>query len=659
MVSSGLRHNIRLATIWQGFLQTVNICNPSRSAGSCLRAGKVPGVSCRLWVVTFAAANLLFGPAAWAKGQTYALVVGIDDYVRPSIPKLRYAVSDAKLFAQALRDTMKVPAENLFLMTSDSVDENSLPRVVNVAYRLGWLSEKVHKEDTIIFYFAGHGMTVDGQPFLLTEEADNRSSSTLKVSALNGGEVTGTLRKPGVANVWVVLDACRNSPGSKGEVQLDATLTGSFSHADVGREHSATMFACKVGERSWELDDVKHGCYTYFLVDGLRRQAAEANGMVTLQGLSNYVGREVPKATEKFGWPQTPTLFYGGGSSDQWVLAQVTPPTPVAHSKQESHEMAEYAAKLDVLQAKLDRETALRVAAEQKALAEESKRRELEQRLAVMEKQIRPQAGLTAPQSQPQMMAYADRGFHDDQRTQAMEQEIQRLRTENENLSKRLSSLQVNVAKVGMVSRDVLLLDQVEQTQARESQLLSSQATEPQAQLELCLRVRQTQGQLLVLLEQAYGSALSQRKLPPDVATEVDFLKQRIEIQKQETSTSELNLAAAGDALKEANQRLAEAQAREQKYHAIIHQLTAQLQDSERQLAQIREQLDQTQQQLESKTRELRESQEKSREMEMATDKKFEGTAIGKNMWKFTRRAYFFDLTVTRPPEAGSFYDIP
>jgi uncharacterized caspase-like protein len=595
--------------------------------------------------------------AGWAQGKTWALVVGIDEYVRPSIPKLRYAVADAKLFAQALKETMKVPAENLFLMTSDSVDENSQPRVVNVAYRLGWLSEKASKDDTIIFFFAGHGMTVEGQPFLLTEEADNRSSSTLKVSALNGGEVIGTLRKPAIANVWVVLDACRNSPNGPSEARLDSTISGSFSHSDVGRERTATMFACKVGERSWEWDEVKHGCYTYFLVDGLRRQAADASGRVTLQSLSNYVNQEVPKATKKLGASQTPTLFYGGLGPDQWLLANVQAPAQASQTQSGPADTAKWVAQLEILQAKLDRETALRVAAEQRARSEESRRLELEQRLALLEKQVSGAGGLSGPKSEPKLMAYAQPDQQDGARGLALIEEVKRLQEENRSLSQRLSDLQSNLAKVGMVSRDVQLTQELEQEQAQETALQSTRAVDPPAQLELCLQIREAQGRQLQLLEGAYAKDLNQRPLPAPVATEVAFLREQIEIQKQDRLTSAAHMAAAQSAIQEAQNRLHEATAREQKYQSIILKLTADLKEAETRLARSQLDLMKSQGELEEKNRKLREAEDRLEEMAKRQEQTYKGTALAKNPFRITRRAQFSDLVdiLKTPPSADKF----
>lgn len=535
------------------------------------------------------AASLLCGTAS-AEGKVWAVVVGIDEYVRPSIPKLRYAVADAKLFARAIQDGLKVSPDHLFLMTSDAVDENLQPRLTNLAYRLGWLKDHVKKDDTVIFYFAGHGLTVEGQPFLLTEEADNRSATTLRLSALNGGDLIGLLRQSRSANVWVVLDACRNSPGSKAESQLEAGLTGAFSQADVGLERSATMFACNLGERSWELDEVKHGCYTYYLVDGLRLQAADAVGRVTLQSLFDYAAREVKAATSRRGTPQNPRLFYGGPSSNEWVLAQVKPRPAVAQSN------ADYVAQLELLQARLDRESALRVAAEKRADLEESRRRELEQRVALMEKQLHATSGLSPSQSTPHSLAYADRGLENLPREQALAEEIARLKEENRHLQQRLTELQGSLAKLGMVSREVSLL---EQEQAIETKLQAQAGPNLEQQLQSCLEVRESQHRRLQILESACGEALARKELPRPVALEADALKAKIELQRSATLTFEQAYKACRLSLQEADARLLEAEARSRRDAQKIAELGQSLARAQEERDEARRRLEEQRQQLE------------------------------------------------------------
>lgn len=390
---------------------------------------------------------------AWGEGKTYAVVVGIDNYLNPNVPKLRYAVSDANIFAQALKQTLKVPDAQLFLLTTDSPDDASHPRAVNIANRLAWLNSHVKREDTIIFYFAGHGITMDKQPYLLTEESDNSNTLTLGVSSLPGAALMDYLSKVKAANVWLVLDACRNSSSRDTNSLGDV----SFTRTDVGQDRSATMFSCKIGERSWESEEFQHGFYTYYLVSGLKEKAVDEKGEINLQGLSDYVGSQVPVAVGKMGQKQTPWLSYGGG--DRWVLARGMAPASGKAAVKPDAELAQYVAKLEMTQAELDRETARRVAAEARAQMLEGKRIELEQRLAILEKKLGLKGSQTAAApTQPNTMAYGDRGLGGSDQSEALRSEVTRLKAENRALNDRLTELGANLGKVGMVSREAFIL---------------------------------------------------------------------------------------------------------------------------------------------------------------------------------------------------------
>lgn len=539
---------------------------------------------------------LLLTGRVHAQPQTWAIVVGIDEYVRPSIPKLRYAVADAKLFSQALQDTLRVPRDHIFLMTSDAVDENSQPRFVNVAYRLSYLKGKIKKDDTFIFYFAGHGVTLDGEPFLLTEEADNRSALTLKATSLHAGDLMSTLQKNESGNVWVTLDACRNNPDDpKGEAKLDPAVADSLSRANLGLLHTGTMFSCAVGERAWEWDEKKHGCYSYFLVEGLRREAADGMGRITLPGLDQYLREQVPIVSRRFGAPQNPKIFYGGSTSAQWVLATLA--LASAENGKKEDQTARYMARLESLQARLDSETALRVQAEQRAKLADSQRLQLEQQLGVLERQV----GARSP-----AVAVAYQG---DTGSRALESEINRLRAENESLKKRLTTLEAKVAKVGLAPRSLMLESQPLLQKAWMSANQAQDRAEKGNSLQSCLEVRQALTQKVDVFQTAYAAALAERSLTPALQQEVTALQNSLETRKLLSQIYQARQDAAVSALEEARQRLDEALAREEKYQAIIAGLQQNLAEVEAKLAKSQAALVRTQSDLSEALRQLKKLQ--------------------------------------------------
>lgn len=487
----------------------------------------------------------------WGEGKTWALVVGIDEYTRNSIPKLRYAVADAKLFARTLQETMKIPADQIYLMTSDTVDENAEPKAVNVAYQLSTLSKKVKAEDTVIFYFAGHGVTLEKEPFLLTEEADNRSPLTLKVSALHQVELVSAIRKLGASNTWLVFDACRNSPGAKDESGLSDEASRAVE-GSVGSNRTGTMFACKVGERSWEWDEKKHGCFTYFLVEGMRKGGQD--GRVTFSSICDEVERQVPVVTSKFSAVQHPWRLSAG--SGDWLLALVDP-GKVSRATPDLNN-----ARLESLQAQLDKETALRVAAEQRARLEESKRMELEQRIALVEKQLQlgGQGVAASPPSTANMVAYLDRGIDDNKRSQALEAEVKRLQEENRTLKNKLSMVEDQAPKLGLASREVALGSSSEWKAASQEEdrlwgQLANPATTAEEKLRLNQELRQTMAGRLSAFESAYQKGIESLSQSEENRKAIESQKTRVTICRAMTTSTRARVAAAQAAVGEAQQR--------------------------------------------------------------------------------------------------------
>ena len=60
------------------------------------------------------------------------------------------------------------------------------------------------------------------------------------------------------------------------------------------------MTASGPNETSTENDELKHGVFTYFLLEGLRGKAdIDTDGIITVDEVYRYVSKEVPKATEQ------------------------------------------------------------------------------------------------------------------------------------------------------------------------------------------------------------------------------------------------------------------------------------------------------------------------------------------------------------------------
>ena len=86
------------------------------------------------------------------------------------------------------------------------------------------------------------------------------------------------------------------------------------------------LFACSTGETSFEWQDKGRGYFALYLEKGMKGEAANAQGNVTLGSLANYVHQKVPVVTKNNeGQAQTPYPEFGGAGAADFVLATGKP----------------------------------------------------------------------------------------------------------------------------------------------------------------------------------------------------------------------------------------------------------------------------------------------------------------------------------------------
>jgi len=310
-------------------------------------------------LVTLFAVGLTLGSCLAEEGRRWAVVVGVNDYQKPSVTDLRYAENDAKLFSSALCQVGGFEPERVFLYTTGAERPEERPLLTNLVYRMESLKDLVSKEDSLFFYFAGHGVEIEGESFLLTENADNRSRATLTMSALRAELLLELLRACDAKETLIVLDACRNDPMA-GRGSEDNRLSESMSRGlvfsprrdDAVEKSLATLLACGVGERSYEWPEKQHGYFTYHLVEGMKSQASDSSGEVNLAGLSRYVREKVSQDAKQAGHTQQPSLKYEGPGPEHWILAQSREPRP---TQQPASELEKLKQELRLLRAENSR----------------------------------------------------------------------------------------------------------------------------------------------------------------------------------------------------------------------------------------------------------------------------------------------------------------
>ncbi len=131
--------------------------------------------------------------------QRAALIIGNSQY--KGISPLRNPVNDAEDVSRKLKDL----GFDTILIKNGSLDE--------MVRGLKSFQAKLEKNGTAVFYYAGHGVQVGGQNFLLPVTANLDDDDSLKRQAIMlQDDVISRLAASGARNKIVIIDACRNNP---------------------------------------------------------------------------------------------------------------------------------------------------------------------------------------------------------------------------------------------------------------------------------------------------------------------------------------------------------------------------------------------------------------------------------------------------------------
>ena len=158
------------------------------------------------------------GPG-WATTRV-ALVVGNGGYAAQNIPALPNPVNDARLMAEALETS----GFEVRLVTD--ADQGAMRTAIEA---FGEALERAGRDAVGLFYYAGHGVEVRGQNYLIPIGAEIAREVEFKTDAVPADWVLSWMEAAGNRLNMVVLDACRNNPyegryrgASQGLAQMDA-----------------------------------------------------------------------------------------------------------------------------------------------------------------------------------------------------------------------------------------------------------------------------------------------------------------------------------------------------------------------------------------------------------------------------------------------------
>ena len=254
------------------------------------------------------------------ESRRWAVVVGINSY---NFGRLQYCADDAKEIASVFRKDLGF--EHVYEIHEDAEVQPKHDAIFQQLIEIRD-SEKVRPDDFFVFYFSGHGVNEKGKDYLLPINASFRDAATLGVSL---ERLCTQLESIGCKNTALVIDACRETTqGAKGAT----TSIGDSSRQLLTDSRIIAFFSCGPQDRSYEIDDLKHGTFTYCLL-----QAIERGEATTVAQLEEYLKENVPLINRKYGKPaQQPYAVFAPADRGELKLLARSAPLSSASSRFEA-----------------------------------------------------------------------------------------------------------------------------------------------------------------------------------------------------------------------------------------------------------------------------------------------------------------------------------
>jgi len=273
----------------------------------------------RFWIAAMSVVALLASGNAALADKRVAFVVGNGAY--KNVPQLPNPVIDAKSMSKVLRSVGFDVVEGVNL-TRDKMTEKLLD-----------FGKKAEGADVAVFFYAGHGIAVNGTNYLLPVDADLRSEMDVKLGAAINVDVTLEQTMADAKVKLVFLDACRDNPFAAKIRSAKATRSVSVQSglAEMkSGEGTLIAFATGPGQTALDGENGTNSPFTRALVANITQPGVE------IQQAMTKVRAQVNEETNKNQLPWGHTNLIGSvylnplGVPSEKAEAPSTPPGPAS-----------------------------------------------------------------------------------------------------------------------------------------------------------------------------------------------------------------------------------------------------------------------------------------------------------------------------------------
>lgn len=225
--------------------------------------------------------------------KRYAVLISCEQY--KEFDDIAFCHSDSVLMENTLVEYCDYDRKDiqLLLIYMDAYEND-----VTYLYKtINDIVDSMEKEDTFLFYFAGHGMLYREDEYLILP---NTIQNNIEETALSLKKLNNILKKA-KGHTFRILDACHSGKDVRG------VLENRFIR-EIIKSSWATLASCSENECSYSDDKLEQGIFTYHLSEEIKKW--ELGKGITFEALKILVCRDLQQweKDKNNGHIQTPTL---------------------------------------------------------------------------------------------------------------------------------------------------------------------------------------------------------------------------------------------------------------------------------------------------------------------------------------------------------------
>ena len=239
-------------------------------------------------------------PAAETNARTWLLAIGVEDY--KEAPDVPYADNSLELVSAALAKRFGIPEANRVVLQGEEATGTFIRGKIRNTLRL------LGPEDTLYFYYSGHGMPGRNGEQLYLAPRD------IVVSAFEDEDfafanLLGEIQQARVGKVLAFLDTCFSGKAKVDELVFPGVAPIMESAEQELPDKMTVFYAASGAQFANSYDDKGHRLFSYFLAQGL------ADGLGTVEDLGRYVSANVAEQARAKGaiYEQVPFVDGRGG----------------------------------------------------------------------------------------------------------------------------------------------------------------------------------------------------------------------------------------------------------------------------------------------------------------------------------------------------------